>query len=90
MKRRKIPMRKCVASGEMLPKRELIRVVRSQEGEVSIDQTGKQPGRGAYLSKDKACIEKAKQRNILGNHLKVEIDDSIYEDLIALADKENK
>ncbi len=51
--RKKVPMRKCVATGEMKPKKELVRIVRSKEGEVSIDLTGKKSGRGAYLSKDK-------------------------------------
>ena len=50
MKQRKVPLRKCIVTNEMKPKKELIRVVRSPEGEVSIDQTGKKNGRGAYIS----------------------------------------
>ena len=88
MKRRKIPMRKCVASGEMKPKRELFRIVRSKDGEVFIDPTGKKSGRGAYLSRDKDCILKAKRKNLLENHLKVEIDETLYDELIEQLEKE--
>ena len=55
MKQRKIPLRKSVVSGEMKPKKEMIRITRSKEGEVSIDPTGKMPGRGAYVSLEPAC-----------------------------------
>ncbi|MFT4413603.1 RNase P modulator RnpM [Fredinandcohnia humi] len=85
---KKIPLRKCVATGEMKPKKELVRIVRSKEGEVFIDLTGKKSGRGAYLSKDKECILLAKKKNILANQLKAQIDDSIYEELLQLVDKE--
>ncbi|MEH7387912.1 YlxR family protein [Bacillus sp. JJ1521] len=85
---KKIPLRKCIASGEMKPKKELVRIVRSKEGEVSIDLTGKKSGRGAYLSKDKECILLAKKRNILSSQLKATIDDSIYEELLQLVEKE--
>lgn len=85
---KKIPLRKCIASGEMKPKKELVRIVRSKEGEVSIDLTGKKSGRGAYLSRDKDCILLAKKKNILANQLKCAIDDTIYEELLQLVDKE--
>lgn len=88
--RRKIPLRKCVATGEMRPKKELVRIVRSKEGEVSIDLTGKKNGRGAYLSKDKDAILLAKKKNTLKNHLEVDIDDSIYEELLELVEKEKR
>lgn len=88
--RKKIPMRKCVASGEMKPKKELIRIVRSKEGEVSIDPTGKKSGRGAYLTLDKEIILIAKKKNILANHLSAEIDPSLYEQLVELAEKEKR
>jgi uncharacterized protein len=81
-------MRKCVASGEMKPKKELIRIVRSNEGEVSIDLTGKKSGRGAYLTLDRDIIELAKKKNVLANHLSASIDPSIYEQLLELVDKE--
>ena len=86
--RKKIPMRKCVASGEMKPKKELIRIVRSKEGEVSIDLTGKKSGRGAYLTLDRDIIELAKKKNVLANQLSAQIDPSLYEQLLELVDKE--
>ncbi|MEH7177176.1 RNase P modulator RnpM [Neobacillus vireti] len=88
--RKKVPMRKCVATGEMKPKKELVRIVRSKEGEVSIDLTGKKSGRGAYLSKDKEAVLLAKKKNILSNHLEVSIGETIYEELLELIEKENR
>lgn len=88
-KPRKVPMRKCVATGEMKPKKELVRIVRSKEGDVSIDLTGKKSGRGAYLSKNKEAILQAKKKNILANHLEVSINDSLYDELLELIEKEN-
>lgn len=85
---KKIPMRKCVASGEMKPKKELIRIVRSKEGEISIDPTGKKSGRGAYLTLDREIIELARKKNVLANHLSAKIDPSLYEQLLELVDKE--
>jgi predicted RNA-binding protein YlxR (DUF448 family) len=82
-------MRKCVATGEMKPKKELVRIVRSKEGEVSIDLTGKKSGRGAYLSRDKEAILQAKKKNTLSNHLEVAINDSLYEELLELIEKGN-
>jgi uncharacterized protein len=87
--RKKVPMRKCVATGEMKPKKELVRIVRSKEGDVSIDLTGKKSGRGAYLSKDKEAVLLAKKKNTLANHLEVSINDSIYDELLELIEKEN-
>lgn len=87
---KKVPMRKCVATGEMKPKKELVRIVRTKEGLVSIDLTGKKSGRGAYLSKEKEAILLAKKKNILSNHLQTNIEDSIYEELIELIEKEKR
>ena len=65
MKPKKIPMRMCVGCREMKPKRELIRVVRSPEGEVSMDPVGKKPGRGAYVCRNTECLKRAiKQRQL--------------------------
>lgn len=89
-KKRKVPMRKCVATGELRPKKELVRIVRSKEGEVSIDLTGKKSGRGAYLSKEKDAIILAKKKNSLRNHLEVDIDDLIYDELLELVEKEKR
>jgi uncharacterized protein len=88
--RKKVPLRKCVATGEMRPKKELVRIVRSKEGEVFVDPTGKKSGRGAYLSKEKEAVLSAKKKNILANHLEVSIDDAIYEELLELIEKEKR
>jgi predicted RNA-binding protein YlxR (DUF448 family) len=87
--RKKVPLRKCIVTGEMKPKKELVRIVRSKEGEVSIDLTGKKSGRGAYLSLDKETVMTAKKKNALANHLQVSIDLSIYDELLQLIEKEN-
>ncbi|RAL26331.1 RNase P modulator RnpM [Thermoflavimicrobium daqui] len=81
MKKRKIPMRKCVASQEMFPKKELIRVVRTPENEVVIDPTGKKSGRGAYLCAKEEYIVLAQKKKALDRALKVQVDSSIYEEL---------
>lgn len=78
---KKIPMRTCVITKEKLPKKELIRVVRTPEGNVIVDLTGKANGRGAYLKKDLETIEKAKTSKLLCKHLEVDIPDEIYEEL---------
>lgn len=86
--RKKIPLRKCIGTGEMKPKKEMIRIVRSKEGEVSIDPTGKKSGRGAYLSLSEEAINAAKKKNSLSNHLDAEVPASIYDELLELAAKE--
>jgi len=78
---KKIPMRTCVITGEKLPKKELIRVVRTPEGNVIVDETGKANGRGAYLKKDLETFEKAEKSKILNRKLEVEVPASIYEEL---------
>jgi predicted RNA-binding protein YlxR (DUF448 family) len=83
---KKIPLRKCVATNEMKPKKDMIRVVRSKDGEVSIDPTGKKSGRGAYLSKDKDAILLAKKKNVLSNHLETKVDDSVYDELLTFVE----
>lgn len=80
-KKRKVPLRKCVVMNEMKPKEEMIRVVRNKEGEVFVDPSGKKNGRGAYLSKDLAVIEKAEKLRTLNQLFNVEIDQAIYEEL---------
>ena len=84
MKVRKIPMRTCVVTKEQFAKKELIRVVRNNEGVVSVDTTGKAPGRGAYLKLDKEVILKAKKTKALDNKLEVTVPDEIYEELLSL------
>lgn len=90
VKKRKIPLRKCVATGEMKPKKDMIRIVRSKEGEVSVDLTGKKSGRGAYLSKDRQVILDAQKKNILANHLQADVTDEIYEELLSLVEGDHK
>lgn len=81
---KKIPMRSCVITGEKLPKKELIRVVRTPEGNVIVDETGKANGRGAYLKKDLETFEKARKSKVLNKKLEIEVPDTIYDQLIEL------
>lgn len=80
---KKIPMRQCVGCREMRPKRELVRVVRSPEGEISVDLRGKKSGRGAYVCRDGACLKKAIKSRALGRAFGVEVPEEIYETLRA-------
>ena len=81
MKTKKIPMRMCAVTREKWPKRELIRIVRTPEGKVMIDITGKANGRGIYVKKDLDVILKAQKTKILEKQLEVSIDDDVYETL---------
>ena len=78
---KKVPLRKCVATGEQLPKKELIRVVKNKEGQVFVDPTGKMNGRGAYLKKSLEAIEIAQKKAILKRSLEIDIPNEIYDDL---------
>ncbi len=78
---KKIPMRQCMGCREMKPKKELIRVVRSPEGSVSLDFKGKAPGRGAYLCPDLQCLKKARKSGSIGRVLEVEIPAEIYDEM---------
>jgi predicted RNA-binding protein YlxR (DUF448 family) len=82
MKIRKVPLRKCVVTNEMKQKKELIRVVRTPEGEVIIDFTGKKSGRGAYVSNNQQCFEEAKKKDVFSRHLSVKVSSDIYDQLI--------
>lgn len=86
-KKKKIPLRKCVITNERKPKKELIRVVRTPEGEVLVDYSSKKSGRGAYLTLEESVIHEAKEKNILAKHLNVEIPNEIYDELIIAAKK---
>lgn len=79
---KKIPLRKCVATGEQCPKKELIRIVKNKEDEVFIDYSGKQNGRGAYLKKSKEAIELAKKKGSLDRSLETKVPEAIYEELL--------
>ena len=84
MKQRKIPMRTCVVTREKYPKNELIRVVRTPEGNVLVDASGKQNGKGAYLKLDETVINKARQSKVLDRTLETVVPDNIYEELLGL------
>ena len=81
MKQKKIPLRTCVVTKETLPKKELLRIVRTPSKEIKIDEGGKLNGRGAYIKKDIEVVEIAKKTKILEKKLECEIDDSIYEEI---------
>ena len=83
-KPKKIPLRKCVATNEQYPKKEMFRIVRTPLGSIEIDEVGKMNGRGAYLSKTKKAIEIAKKKRILDKHLEVAVPDEIYERLLKM------
>ena len=78
---KKTPMRTCVVTKEKLEKKDLIRVVRTPDGEVVIDLTGKKNGRGAYLKKDALVFAKAKKSQVLDRILEVKVNDEVYEEL---------
>lgn len=78
---KKIPMRTCVVTRESLPKKELIRIVKNKDGNITLDETGKVNGHGAYLKKDKEVFIKAKKTKILDKQLEISIPNSIYEEL---------
>ena len=84
MKLKKIPMRTCVVTKEKCEKRDLIRIVRTPDGEVIVDSTGKANGRGAYLKKEIEVIKKAQNSKILEKVLEVKIPSSVYEEAIHL------
>ncbi len=79
MKQKKVVLRSCVVTREKLPKNELLRVVRTPEGNVVVDKTGKVNGRGAYIKKDFEVLEKAKKSRVLARQLEVEIGEEVYE-----------
>jgi predicted RNA-binding protein YlxR (DUF448 family) len=81
VKPRKIPMRQCLGCNEHKPKKEMLRVVRSPEGEISLDFTGKKSGRGAYLCHDVKCLRRVRKSNRLQTTLGVVIPDEVFEDM---------
>ena len=76
---RKIPMRMCLGCGEMKPKKELIRAVKSPEGEISLDLTGRKPGRGAYLCRSEECLRLGRKGRKLEKSFSCRIDDEVYD-----------
>ena len=87
MKQRKIPLRTCVVTKEKLEKKDLIRIVKNNIGEVFVDTTGKANGRGAYIKKDLDTLEKARKSKILDKHLEITIPDEIYDELSNIINK---
>lgn len=79
MKEKKIPLRMCTGCGEHKPKRELIRVVKSPEGEISLDLTGRKPGRGAYICPKTECLQKARKSRRLEHAFSCRIPDEVYD-----------
>ena len=78
---KKIPMRKCLATNESFPKKDLLRIVRTPEGEIKVDVTGKLNGKGAYISKSIDAVNLAKKSKVLNRALEVDILDSLYEEM---------
>lgn len=79
MAERKIPLRKCIGCGEMKDKRELVRIVRNKDGEISVDLIGKKPGRGAYICKSIECLDKAQKAKRLERAFSTRIEPEIYD-----------
>ena len=81
MKIKKIPMRTCVVTNERFPKQELLRIVKTPEGEIKPDLTGKLNGHGAYIKKDEDVLNKAIKTKALERHLECEISSEVYEEI---------
>ncbi len=81
MKNKKIPMRQCVGCREMKSKREMMRVLKTAEGPIVIDTTGRKNGRGAYLCMTKECLVKARKNKGLERSFKMSIPDEVYEEM---------
>lgn len=90
MKQRKIPLRMCVVTRERFEKRELLRIVRTPNGEVVVDLTGRENGKGAYLKKDVSVIEKARKNKILDKALEISVPDSLYNEIVEIIEKEGE
>lgn len=90
MKQKKIPLRKCVVSNEQHPKMEMFRIVRTPEGNVVVDLTGKVRGHGAYVCKDKNIILTSQKKKILDRHLEVNVPDEVYNEMLEILKKDGK
>ena len=77
-------MRKCLATNESFPKKDLLRIVRTPDGQVKVDTTGKLNGKGAYISKSKDALQLAKKTKVLNRALEIEIPDSVYTEIEGL------
>lgn len=91
MKPKKIPLRMCTGCGQMKPKRELVRVVKSPQGEIALDESGKLPGRGAYVCRSAECLKKARKARRLERAFACQIPAEVYDALEkGLADAESQ
>lgn len=79
---KKVPMRKCIATNESLPKKELLRIVRTPEGELKVDLSSKLNGKGAYLKKSVEALEIAKKKDLISKALEVSATDELYEEIL--------
>ena len=84
---KKVPMRQCLGCKQLKPKRELIRVVKNSEGEVSLDLVGKKAGRGAYICKRKECFETAKKKKKFSRALGCEIPEEVFSGMLGGLEK---
>lgn len=87
MKVKKIPLRSCVVTKEKLPKKDLLRIVRTPEGGVIVDLSGKANGRGAYIKKDLEVLNKARKSKILERRLECTIDEDLYKEIEKICEK---
>lgn len=78
LKKKKVPLRKCLGCNEMKPKKELIRIVRNPEGKVNIDKAGKAPGRGCYICPSLSCLDSAVKAKRVERALEVAVDNEIF------------
>ncbi len=81
MKKKKIPMRRCIASNEMKPKKDMLRLVRTPEMELLMDPTGKKNGRGAYISLEPELVKKAQTQKLIERQFEMEVSDTFYQEL---------
>ena len=86
---KKIPLRQCVGCGEMKSKKEMMRVIKTPEDEIVLDDTGKRNGRGAYICRERSCLQKAQKSRGLERSLKHAISDEVYDKLLKEFDKLN-
>lgn len=89
MKKRKIPLRKCIGCGENKPKKELIRIVKNKDNEVKVDLIGRINGRGSYICNDENCFDLAHKNNKIARSLETNISQEIYEELKTVIKGEN-
>lgn len=87
MKNKKVPLRTCIVTKENLPKSELLRIVRTPDGDVEVDETGKLNGRGAYIKKDLSVLESLQRSKLLEKKLECKIEDSVYEQIKNIIEK---